>query len=101
MQKRFTVINEGFDCSVCGHKNPPAAKTCRNHCRECLHSVHVDQNPGDRLEDCGGILKPVKIQVERGEMANIEFICQRCRKRRKNKLAEDDNREKALEIGIL
>jgi len=76
----------------------PAEQTCRNHCSECLHSLHVDKNPGDRAEDCGGILEPVGVEMERGELKNLIFRCQKCGQKRKNRLALDDNREKALDL---
>ena len=28
----------------------------RNHCPNCLSSLHVDEEPGDRASDCGGIM---------------------------------------------
>ncbi len=94
----FTHVNEGFVCAVCGAENPAAQATCRNHCRICLHSKHVDKNPGDRAQSCGGILVPVSVEIRAGEMQSIIFHCQKCGMVRKNKIASDDNREKLLEI---
>jgi hypothetical protein len=96
--KKFTKINEGFICQVCGHENPPADKTCRNHCQKCLCSKHVDINPGDRAETCHGILRPVAIQVCGGEMCTIVFRCEKCGMERKNKIALDDDRQKLLAV---
>ncbi|HIQ57626.1 TPA: RNHCP domain-containing protein, partial [Candidatus Gracilibacteria bacterium] len=43
----FKVINEEFTCEWCGEINPPSKGTCRNHCRKCLCSKHVDEKfPG-------------------------------------------------------
>lgn len=91
-QKKFIKINDAFICDCCGHKNPPANKTCRNHCRECLCSKHVDINPGDRSETCLGILRPVKFDIKGAEITQIIFQCEKCQVQRKNKLAEDDNK---------
>lgn len=91
--KKFTTINESFPCAFCGHMNQPAPKTCRNHCQKCLHSLHVDKNPGDRAEDCHGKLIPTSIEVRGGEMQSIIFTCEKCGQVRKNKIAEDDDRD--------
>ena len=91
--KRFTKINEGFVCEVCGQENKPAEKTCRNHCCRCLCSKHVDKNPGDRRELCGGILEPVEVELSGGVMCALIFRCQQCGVKRKNKIAPDDDRE--------
>ena len=49
--------NDSFTCKVCGRLvTPDAAGTeHRNHCPNCLSSLHVDIEPGDRESDCGGI----------------------------------------------
>ena len=56
--RNFTVIDEEFICNNCGKKVPKLGYSCRNHCPYCLHSLHVDVNPGDRLETCHGDLEP-------------------------------------------
>ena len=38
----------------------------RNHCPNCLSSLHVDEEPGDRASDCGGIMEPVAVWVRKG-----------------------------------
>ena len=97
-KKRFIKINESFICEVCGHKNPMADTTCRNHCQKCLCSKHVDINPGDRAETCHGVLRPLAIQVCGGEMRTIIFRCEKCGMKRKNKIASDDDREQLIQI---
>jgi transcription elongation factor Elf1 len=94
--KRFTKINEAFTCVVCGKANTPAAQTCRNHCQFCLNSLHVDVNPGDRAANCGGILRPVGIELKGGQMQRLLFRCERCGMDRVNKIAVDDDRDKLL-----
>lgn len=91
--KKFTKINDPFVCLFCGHPNPPAPKTCRDHCRQCLASLHVDKNPGDRAETCQGKLIPTQIDIQSGEMHSILYLCAQCGSVRKNKIAEDDNKE--------
>ena len=31
-----------------------------------LSSLHVDEDPGDRASDCGGIMEPVAVWVRKG-----------------------------------
>jgi len=93
IKKRFIKINEEFICKFCGHKNPPAQKTCRNHCQKCLKSIHIDKNPGDRAENCHGTLFPISYKLKNGVIEKIIFKCQKCGIIRKNKIAENDNKE--------
>ena len=96
--KRFIVKNPGFVCEICSEKNPAAPKTCRNHCRKCLHSKHVDRNPGDRAETCHGSLVPVEVLVRRGSFSSLVFRCEKCGAFRQNKVAEDDSSSALLRI---
>ena len=98
MSQKFIINNDSFICEVCSHKNPPAPKTCRNHCRKCLHSKHVDNFPGDRAAECGGIFKPVGIELAKGEMSSLQFLCKKCGKTGRNKIAEDDDRDALLAV---
>ncbi len=47
---------EVFTCKVCGRLVTPegAGSGHRNHCPNCLTSLHLDVEPGDRAADCGG-----------------------------------------------
>ena len=58
----FTVIDEEFICENCGKNVPKLGYSRRNHCPWCLHSKHVDINPGDRAEECHGDLEPIRIR---------------------------------------
>lgn len=78
MNRRFTKINVAFTCIACGQKVPPSSKTCRNHCPYCLHSLHVDINPGDRANPCKGLLVPVGYHLSGKKGVVIEFLCRRC-----------------------
>lgn len=91
--KKFTTKNDPFVCEICQTPNPPAAQTCRNHCRSCLHSKHVDIFPGDRANECQGTLKPMGVEFVGGEMKNLTFLCTKCGKNLRNKIAPDDDRE--------
>ena len=61
---RFTEIDEEFICENCGRKVSKLGYSCRNHCPYCLHSKHVDKNPGDRAEECHGDLEPVSLEID-------------------------------------
>ncbi len=82
--------NTGFTCANCGTAVPPLQGTgCRNHCPACLHSLHVDVNPGDRASDCGGLLVPVGVVDSRKGWVVVSR-CDRCGMIRRNKAALDD-----------
>ncbi len=84
--------NEPFVCKKCGEANPPAAKGCRNHCRNCLSSLHVDEHtPGDRLSDCLGLMEPVDIEQTAKKGFKILHRCKKCGKMMWNKMADDDD----------
>ena len=53
-KKRFTKNDSGFVCRNCGAEVPPLSYSSRDHCRVCLCSLHVDIDPGDRANGCGG-----------------------------------------------
>ena len=50
--------SDSFTCKVCGRLVVPtgAGSDHRNHCPNCLSSLHLDIEPGDREADCGGIM---------------------------------------------
>ena len=98
MLRNFTVIDEEFICEHCGNKVEKLGYTCRNHCPKCLHSKHVDINPGDRAESCHGSLKPVSVEIDSKKGYVIIFKCEKCGMIRKNKAAEDDNMDLIIEL---
>ena len=71
---------DSFTCKVCGRPvvSAGAGSGHRNHCPNCLSSLHLDMEPGDRAADCGGIMDPVGVWVRKnGEWAVIHR-CRRC-----------------------
>ena len=60
--KRFTMKDEAFICEHCGKSVPRLNYTARDHCPYCLFSKHVDIMPGDRANQCLGLLKPIGIE---------------------------------------
>lgn len=93
--KKFIRKVENFICENCGKNIIGNGYT--NHCPFCLYSKHVDINPGDRSCNCGGIMKPIEILQKNGEFV-ILHKCQKCGFERKNKIQEDDNIERIIEI---
>lgn len=98
MAGNFTRLDEEFICENCGKKVPKLGYSCRNHCPNCLHSKHVDVNPGDREETCHALLKPIDIEINPKKGYVIVFKCMKCGSIRKNKVAEDDNMDLIYEI---
>ena len=83
--------NDPFTCAVCGTAVRPLARGgARNHCPECLRSLHVDVVPGDRAESCGGVMDPVALEGSAASGFSIVFRCRRCGGERRNKAASDD-----------
>ncbi len=100
MMPNFTVIDEEFICENCGTKVNKLGYSCRNHCPICLHSKHVDINPGDRLQTCHGILEPIRLETNSKKGYVIIFKCKKCGAIRKNKVAEDDNMELVIKLSV-
>jgi len=98
MQRRFTEIDEAFICENCGKKVEKLGYSCRNHCPHCLHSKHVDINPGDRSETCHGLLKPIGLEIDSKKGYVILFRCEKCGAIRKNKTAKDDDMAKIIKL---
>ena len=67
---------DSFTCKVCGWLVTPeaAGSDHRNHCPNCLSSLHMDEEPGDR--------------------------CRRCGKLSSNRSAADDNPVKLMSIAL-
>lgn len=97
--KRFRILNEGFVCEHCGAHVPPTAQTTpRNHCPFCLWSKHVDNNPGDRANECQGLLKPIGIYTHTKKSYIILQQCERCGARVRSKaILEDGNQPDVFE----
>ena len=95
--RNFTVIDEEFVCENCGSKVKKLGYSCRNHCPVCLYSKHVDINPGDRAENCNGMLEPIGLDINKKGYVII-FKCKKCGAIRRNIAAEDDNMELIIKL---
>jgi DNA-directed RNA polymerase subunit RPC12/RpoP len=96
--KKFTKNNTGFVCEHCGRKVIPHPKSSRDHCTECLYSKHVDINPGDRMNECSGLMEPIGIRMKSG-IKQIVYKCLKCDKKGFNITAPDDNPEFLMKLG--
>ena len=96
------ACHDSFTCRVCGRlvASAGAGSDHRNHCPNCLHSLHVDEEPGDRSSDCGGVMEPVSVWVRRGGEWAVIHRCRRCGKLSSNRSAADDNPLKLMSIAL-
>lgn len=87
--KRFTKNDSGFICAHCGFEVAPLGYTSRNHCPKCLWSLHLDENPGDRASECGGLMEPVKAEPDAKKGYVIYHRCTKCGAIRRNRAAHE------------
>ena len=54
---------DSFTCKACGRLvvSDGAGSGHRNHCPNCLSSLHLDNEPGDRASDCGSVMDAVDV----------------------------------------
>lgn len=93
--KRFTRTVENFVCEQCGAEVRGNGYT--NHCPHCLWSKHVDINPGDRAEECGGLMEPVSVETKNGAHM-LTHCCALCGFSRRQTAHPDDNLEKIIKL---
>lgn len=97
-QKRFVKNDAGFVCVHCGAKVKPLGYSSRDHCPRCLFSRHVDRLPGDRQNDCGGLLVPRQALPDAKKGMVILYRCARCGAETRCRAAADDDGEKLIEL---
>ena len=93
----FQKNDNSFVCINCGSHVDKLHYTSRDHCNNCLYSLHVDVSPGDRLNSCKGILKPINV-INTKKGMQIEYRCLKCGKVVRNIVAADDNNEEILRV---
>lgn len=99
-RKNFIHRNEGFICLHCGVENGPLEGSCRNHCRWCLYSRHVDADvPGDRASTCLGLMRPMALDIPKKKAQMIVHRCLTCQKEIRNMVAPDDDLEALIMLG--
>ena len=95
MTRRFTRCRENFVCENCNHEVVGNGYT--NHCPHCLYCKHVDNKPGDRENQCHGLMKPVAIDVKSDRYIIIHH-CLKCGTKKRNKSASNDSFDAILEV---
>ena len=95
--KTFTMRDEEFVCENCGKNISKLNYTARDHCPYCLYSKHVDINPGDRLNECKGSLKPIAIEKFK-DSYKIIYRCEKCNEIHKNIIANDDDMDIIIKL---
>ena len=95
--KRFNMIDDSFVCENCQKKVEKLGYTARDHCNNCLYSKHVDILPGDRKNNCRGLLKPIGIEKYK-DTYKIIYQCEKCKQIHKNIMASDDNIDLIIEL---
>lgn len=93
----FTMRDEEFVCENCGKTVSKLEYSARDHCPYCLYSKHVDINPGDRLNECKGLLKPITIEKFKNSY-KIVYKCTKCGQIHKNIVASDDDMDLIIEL---
>ena len=97
--KKFNMLDEEFVCENCHKKISKLNYTARDHCNYCLYSKHVDINPGDRKNDCHGLLVPIGIEKFK-DTYKIIYKCNKCHHLHKNIMATDDNMDEIIKLSV-
>lgn len=95
--KRFQKRTENFVCDKCGAFIKGQGYT--DHCPKCLWSKHLDINPGDRLADCGGLMKPRGVEAQNKEFI-IYYQCTKCGYKHRVKSVPQDNFDEILNLSV-
>ena len=95
--KKFIMRDDEFLCENCLKPVEPLRKTARDHCPYCLFSKHLDIFPGDRRNNCQGLLKPIAVEKFK-KTYKIIYRCDDCGAIVKNIMAPDDNFDEILRI---
>ena len=98
--KRFNELDEGFICENCNKKVKPLNYSSRDHCPFCLYSKHLDIFPGDRMNLCQGLMKPVGIEKFK-DTYKIIYKCSKCGEMHKNRAANDDDFNLIINLSII
>lgn len=95
LSKKFQRKKEKFVCESCEQLVNGNGYT--NHCPQCLWSRHVDINPGDRREKCGGMMRPIGVDLKNGKYV-VLHKCVKCGCEKRNKIIDDDNFNTVIKV---
>jgi rubrerythrin len=93
--KKFQKRTEDFVCDECGAIVKGNGYT--DHCPNCLWGEHVDVNPGDRAASCRGMMKPIRVELNRGKNI-IKYRCEKCGYEFRVKTVNKDNLEEIIKL---
>lgn len=99
---RTHPCTDSFTCKICGWPvvSAGAGTNHRNHCPNCLYSIHLDNEPGDRESECHGRMEPIGVWVRKNGEWAIIHRCIRCGKISSNRVAADDNPMKLMALAM-
>lgn len=86
---------EDFTCGNCGYEVSGNGYT--NHCPQCLWSRHVDIDPGDRSNECRGMMEPIGAYA-RGVDFRLVHQCQRCGQHARITVRDGDSQAVVTEL---
>lgn len=92
--RRRVDVSKPFKCRHCKAfiGLPVTGGRQRNHCPNCLHSLHVDgKTPGDRASDCHSLMEAVGVFFRPNGEPVLLHRCKGCGFERYNRVAADDN----------
>lgn len=95
MFRLFTKKKEDFICEKCGVEVNGTGYT--NHCPECLWSKHVDVFPGDRFEECKGLMEPILVEKEKEKWV-LTHKCIKCGGTKRNKVEAEDDFDEVIKL---
>lgn len=103
-ERRKVAISKPFKCKRCKAfiGTPPSGGSQRNHCPNCLYSLHVDgKTPGDRRSDCGSLMAPAGTFFRRNGEQVVVHHCLGCGTERHNRIAADDSPLLLMRLSLL
>jgi rubrerythrin len=93
--KKFIKTVENFTCAHCG--TAVFGNGYTNHCPKCLWSRHVDNNPGDRASNCGGLMEPISVQPSGNDFI-ITHRCTKCGFTRRQHASDNDDMDAIIAL---
>ena len=99
---RKNPCTDSFTCRECGWPivSNGAGSNHRNHCPNCLTSIHVDDKPGDRSAGCGGTMEAIGAWVRKDQEWALIHRCRYCGAMSSNRIAADDNPMKLMALAL-
>ncbi|MCU1533797.1 MAG: hypothetical protein JWR53_278 [Glaciihabitans sp.] len=92
----FKRTIENFACENCGASIRGNGYT--NHCSNCLYSKHVDIEPGDRANDCQGLMQPIDAVTGKDDGYVLTHRCLTCGTEMRCRTSPNDNLDTILRV---